>query len=110
MRRRLGLFQLLAVLIPLAGAGLVIGVGPEQFTPSAYRTFRVLVAALMALGVLGLGVALAVSSTLGRTLAALTGPDRASRPRPDRTVLGRPVPWPGPGAGSTVQTPGVSPT
>jgi hypothetical protein len=71
--RRLWLFQLLAVLIPLAGAALLVGVGPEQFTPSAYRTFRLLVAALLALGMTGLGVASTVSAALGQTLNVLAG-------------------------------------
>jgi hypothetical protein len=71
--RRLWLFQLLAVLIPLAGAALMVGVGPEQFTPSGYRTFRLLVAALLALGMTGLGVASTVSAALGQTLNVLAG-------------------------------------
>jgi hypothetical protein len=71
--RRLGLLQFLAVLIPLAGAVLMVDVGPEAFTPSSYRTFRLLVTALIALGMFGLGVAMLVSGRLTQTLAAFTG-------------------------------------
>jgi hypothetical protein len=74
LERRLGLLQFLAVLIPLAGAVLMVGVGPEAFTPSGgYRTFRLLVTALIALGMFGLGVAMMVSGRLGQTLTAFTG-------------------------------------
>jgi hypothetical protein len=65
---RLRFFQFLAGLIPLAGAVLLVGVAPKEFTLS----FRLLVTALIALGMAGFGVALLVSSRLGRTLAVLT--------------------------------------
>ena len=70
---RLALFQFLAVLIPLAGALLMIGVGPESFQTADYQTFRLLVTALIALGMVGLGVAIAVTSRLRQTLAILNG-------------------------------------
>ncbi len=66
---RLRLLQFLAVLIPLAGAGLMLGVGPEEFD----QPFRLLVSALLAVGTAGLGLALLASAELGRALAALTG-------------------------------------
>jgi hypothetical protein len=68
--RPLGVFQFLAVLIPLAGALMMIGVGPETFSPDEYRTFRLLVTGLIALGMTGLGVAILVVSRLRRTLEA----------------------------------------
>jgi eukaryotic-like serine/threonine-protein kinase len=74
--RRLGLFQFLAVLIPLAGAVLMIGVGPETFQEGEYRTFRLLVTILIALGMTGLGVALVAVSQLRRTSEVLTGRER----------------------------------
>jgi hypothetical protein len=74
--RRLGLAQLLAVLIPLLAAVLMVSVGPEEFSKEAYRTFRLLVTSLIALGMAGLGVAMAVSRRLNDTLAALTGRER----------------------------------
>jgi serine/threonine protein kinase len=70
--RRLRLLQLLAGLIPLAGAALLVGVGPEQLT----LAFRFLLFALLALGMAGFGLALLVSSLLGQTLNALIGSDR----------------------------------
>ncbi|HZT81746.1 MAG TPA: serine/threonine-protein kinase, partial [Gemmataceae bacterium] len=51
---RLRLFQLFAGLIPLAGAVLLMGVGPEQLT----LAFRLLVTGLIGLGMAGFGVAL----------------------------------------------------
>jgi hypothetical protein len=66
---RLRLLQFLAVLIPLGGAGLMLGVGPEEFD----QPFRLLVSALLAVGTAGLGLALLASAELGRVLAALTG-------------------------------------
>jgi serine/threonine protein kinase len=71
--RRLGWAQAFAVLIPLLAAVLMVGVGPEEFSKAGYRTFRMLVTALIALGMTGLGVAMAVCRRLHETLAALTG-------------------------------------
>jgi serine/threonine protein kinase len=73
IERRLWLFQALAGLIPLAGAVLMVQVGPEEFVAGNYQTFRVLVTALIALGMAGFGIALLVSNQLSQTLAALTG-------------------------------------
>jgi hypothetical protein len=78
-KRRLAVFQFLAVLIPLAGAGLLIGTGAEDFDAAGYRTFRVLVTALIVLGMTGLGVAVTVSRRLHETLAALTRTDAGPR-------------------------------
>jgi hypothetical protein len=64
-------FQTLAVLIPLAAAVLMIGVGPEEFA-DGYGTFRALVTALIALGMAGLGVTLAVNRRLQDILRVLT--------------------------------------
>jgi serine/threonine protein kinase len=67
--RRLRLFQLLAGTIPLAGAVLMVAVGPET---SGYRTFRLLVTALIVLGMTGFGLAVMVSNSLFEILAILT--------------------------------------
>jgi serine/threonine protein kinase len=77
---RLRLLQFLAVLIPLAGAALLLGVGPNEFDEGTYRTFRLLVTALLGLGMLGLGIALLVSAELSRTVAVLIGERRAGEP------------------------------
>jgi serine/threonine protein kinase len=81
--RRLRWFQLFAGLIPLAGAALLIGVGPEQLT----LTFRLLILGLLALGVGGLALALRVSGLLNQTLTALIGGER-QRARPGASALG----------------------
>ncbi len=76
LERRLGLFQFLAVLIPLVGAMLMIGVSGETFEGQDYTTFRLLVTALIALGMLGLGVAILATSRLRQTLATFLGQER----------------------------------
>src|SRR5207253_930465 len=56
-----------AVLSPLAGASLLLGVDPNEFDLSAsgdYLTFRLLVIALMAAGALGLGIAILAAAEL----------------------------------------------
>jgi serine/threonine protein kinase len=73
---RLRWFQALAGMIPLLGAVLMVGVGPEI---SGYHTFRLLVTALLVLGMAGFGLATAAHNVLSRTLTVLTraaGPDR----------------------------------
>lgn len=66
---RVGLLQFLAVLIPLAGVALMVSVGPES---SGDLTFRFLVAALLALGMAGLGLAILTGSELRQTAGVLT--------------------------------------
>ncbi|MFN4259048.1 MAG: serine/threonine-protein kinase [Gemmataceae bacterium] len=73
LKRRLWVFQLLAGVIPLAGAVLMIEVGPEEFTHSSYQTFRWLVTGLIALGMAGFIAALTASRRLNDCLIALTG-------------------------------------
>jgi hypothetical protein len=70
---RVRLFQLLAGMIPLAGAILMVVAGPDELT----RTFRLLVTALIALGLVGFGVALTVSGRVLRIVALFTGPRSA---------------------------------
>ncbi|MBY0524525.1 MAG: serine/threonine protein kinase [Gemmataceae bacterium] len=85
---RLRICQFLAGLIPLAGAALMVSVGPdEQFTMSSYRTFRLLVTALIALGMVGFGAALTASTQLHQILHALVGDERRGLEgdRPSRT-------------------------
>jgi hypothetical protein len=69
---RLAWFQLLAGMIPLAGAVLMVGIGEEGLIPVADRSFRLLVTVLIALGMTGFGVALAVSRRLNDTVQAFT--------------------------------------
>ena len=68
-RPRLWLFQLLAGVIPLAGAVLLVAVGPEV---SGDRLFRILATALIFLGMAGFGLAVLANSFLTQTLAVLT--------------------------------------
>jgi serine/threonine protein kinase len=67
--RRLRWFQFWAGVIPLAGAVLMVGVGPEV---SGDRAFRLLVTVLIVLGMAGFGVAVLVNGLLFQTLAVLT--------------------------------------
>jgi hypothetical protein len=56
----------------------MVGVGPDsQFTEASYRTFRVLVTALIGLGMLGFCAALSTSRHLQQILNAIIGADRA---------------------------------
>ena len=67
---RLRAFEFAAGLIPLSGAVLLVGVGPDsQFT----LPFRLLVVGLIGLGMAGFGAALLVSGRLSRTLNVLLG-------------------------------------
>jgi hypothetical protein len=66
---RLRTFQLLAALIPLAGATLLIGLGPEDLS----RNVRLLVAALIVSGMAGIGPAVLLAGMLTRTLRVLAG-------------------------------------
>jgi hypothetical protein len=70
---RLRWFQFLAGMAPLAGAVLMIGLGPEI---SSHRTFRLLVTALILLGMAGFGLATAAHNLLSQTLAVLTRAER----------------------------------
>jgi hypothetical protein len=82
---RLSVLQFLAVLIPLAGAALLLGVGPDEFRQpgvdarEAYRRFRLLVTGLLGAGMVGLGLALLAGRELRETVRALTA--GAGRPR-----------------------------
>ncbi len=69
--RRLLALQLLAGAIPLAGAMLTVDVGPAQ----VYHEFRILVMALISLGIVGFAIAMSASAflvKLARTIAPLT--------------------------------------
>ena len=62
-------FQFIAVLIPLFGAALLIGAGPDQFS----LIFRVLVTALIVLGLAGFSLATRMCNSLTQVVARLTG-------------------------------------
>jgi serine/threonine protein kinase len=72
-RHFLGLFQVLAGIIPLSGAVLMVGVGPEIFGD---RTFRLLLAGLIGAGMVGFGLANTVNNILSQTLGVLLGTER----------------------------------
>ena len=91
--RRLRLFQFLAGVIPLAGAVLMVGMGPED-NMAEYRTFRILVTGLIGLGMAGFGLALLSANVLSETLTVLTGAQGERRVRPiiARPTTARPTP------------------
>ncbi len=70
---RLRLLQILSGVIPLVGAVLMMGVGPQEFSAAEYASFRFLVTALIVLGMGGFQLAMIVTSRLSQGLAALTG-------------------------------------
>jgi hypothetical protein len=61
---RLRVFQVLAGAIPLIGAVLIVSTGPGQFTPAQYGLFRLLVTALIGMGMVGFQVALLIAGTV----------------------------------------------
>jgi uncharacterized membrane protein len=65
--RRLRAWQFLAALIPLAGAALILTVGPEELG----LWFRILAIALIGVGMGGLGMGLLIGSRIQQILAAL---------------------------------------
>jgi serine/threonine protein kinase len=69
-RRRV---QLLAGSIPLAGALLIVGFGPESFDARNYQTFRLLLAVLIVMGMAGFAVAMTASTRLDQIMAVLLG-------------------------------------
>lgn len=76
--RRLGVFQVLSGVIPLAtGIALMAGLvaaNPEQRTSSGYQSYLILVTILIGLGMLGSWLAVLISGRLSRVVNALTGP------------------------------------
>ena len=53
----------------------MLGVGPESFTETGYQLFRVLVTALIALGMFGFSVAVSSSRYLETDVAGVDGQD-----------------------------------
>ncbi len=82
--RRLKIFQFLAGVIPLAGAFLLVAMSTEA---GGGRNFRLLLIGLIALGMVGFGVAMWVNQVLSQTLAVLTR--RHGRPAEWSRYLGR---------------------
>ena len=68
---RLRLAQALAGVIPLAGAVLLVVVGPNEVT--SYGMFRILVSLLIGVGMLGFCLSIGLVSYLRRVVDALTG-------------------------------------
>ena len=89
VEQRLVAWQLLAVLIPMAGAALMMAVGPETFAASEYRTFRLLVTGLLGVGMVGLGLALLAAGMLRRTIAVLTASEPSRRRVPPPSTRSR---------------------
>jgi serine/threonine protein kinase len=76
VENRLARLQVLAILIPVAGATLMLGVGPENASPSSYQAFRIVVTATLAAGMIGLGLAVYLTAEIRETVARLTGSQR----------------------------------
>jgi drug/metabolite transporter superfamily protein YnfA len=69
----LKLFQVLAGLVPLAGAAMIVGGGRALIEPERFRIFQVMVVGLIALGMFGFVFALKTAESVKRTVAAFTG-------------------------------------
>ena len=69
--RRVNLAQFVAGLIPLAGAILIVALGPAE--SEGYRLFQLLVITLIVLGMVGFCLSTTAANVLRRTLQALTG-------------------------------------
>ena len=63
----------MAGLIPLVGAMMIVGAGPDQFSPEAYFAFQVMVVSLISLGMCGFVFALKISENIKRTVNAFIG-------------------------------------
>jgi hypothetical protein len=74
---RLRFFQLLAGMIPLVGAVVQLGVGPDL---SGDLSFRLLGTALIVLGMVGFGLATVAHNILSQTLAVLNRAERMAPP------------------------------
>jgi hypothetical protein len=79
---RLKVFQLLAGIIPLAGALILLVAAREG--PGVLDSFRLLVMGLIGLGICGFGLAVIAAAYRGQTLTALWGGRLASSARADR--------------------------
>jgi hypothetical protein len=73
--RRVRWFQIGAGLVPLLGAILIVSVGPEAFQAGSYLAFRLLIVALIVLGMAGMPYAIHVGGLILRAIEALTGRD-----------------------------------
>lgn len=74
---RLKIFQIMSGIIPLAGAAMIVGAGPELFDPQRYYVFQIMVVGLISLGMCGFVFAIKTSENVKRTVAAFA-PDAVS--------------------------------
>jgi serine/threonine protein kinase len=88
--RRLRALQLMAGSIPLSGAILMIGVGPER-SGSSWE-FRLLVSSLIILGICGFAITQRAATLLSQTLTVLLGVERQRRVVPPSVILGHKKP------------------
>ena len=85
MPRRLRLLQVLAGVIPLAGAVLILmGTGSSGSNEGESLAFRLLVASLIILGAAGFCLAMFATGLLSRAVAALTGSEEIPAKKPPR--------------------------
>jgi hypothetical protein len=78
---RLRRFQILAGVVPLAGAIMIVGAGPEMFAAGNYAAFRWLAVCLMLLGVTGMWLALSVGGLILKAIHALAPPASSADPQ-----------------------------
>lgn len=76
---RLRFLQFLAGTIPLCGALMMVGVGPQDFSPSEYNAFRVLVTLLIVFGMLGARLATLIVHRAGAVVRVI----QRNKPAPE---------------------------
>jgi hypothetical protein len=70
---RIKLFQILAGMIPLAGAAMIVGAGPEVIDPERFYTFQIMVVGMISLGMCGFVFAMKTTENVKATVSAFMG-------------------------------------
>lgn len=70
---RIKLFQILAGMIPLAGAAMIVGAGPEVIAPERFYAFQIMVVGMISLGMCGFVFAMKTTENVKATVRAFMG-------------------------------------
>ena len=72
-------FQISAGLVPLCGALLIVGLGPDVFEAQGYLAFRVLAVTLIVFGMAGIPLSIHVAALILKSIEVLTNPRAAGQ-------------------------------